>query len=337
MSLQPRVLLCVEPAAHQQAAFGRLAGQLGLRHVACGSEAQAIETLQLSDTVVLMIVAHQLSDGESCRLIESARISPRHAALPIAFLLPDRDLETARAAMLAGATEVFLHEELEHLQQFIADCALQQGTALSGKVLLVEDNDAEAEYVGTLCNDMGMAVDRARDVDSAIALADRNAYQLYLVDIVLNDMRTGVAFVKHLRQHQTKRQPVLVMSGFDDQARRIQALKSGADDYIRKPFFPEEFIWRMRRVLQGQAAAETSGSAQALSRPGQRQQSLSTLSPREHEICLAVLAGTSDKDIASNLGISYWTVRSHIQNIFTKTGALNRRELMSMFIPATHG
>lgn len=333
MSLQSRILLCVEPAAHQQVAFERLAGQLGLRHVACSSEAGALEALQHSDAVALMVVADLLSDGESCRLIETARISPRHAALPIAFLMSERNPQIARDAMLAGATEVFLNGEHEHLHQFIADCAAQQWPELSGKVLLVEDNDAEAEYVGTLCNDMGMAVDRARDVDSAIALSNSNSYQLYLVDIVLNDVRSGVAFVKHLRHNQTKRQPVLVMSGFDDQARRLLSLKSGADDYIRKPFLPEEFIWRVRRVLQGQATAEAAGSAHPASRP----QSLSSLSPREHEICLAILAGTSDKDIAANLGISYWTVRSHIQNIFTKTGALNRRELMSMFIPATRG
>jgi DNA-binding NarL/FixJ family response regulator len=52
------------------------------------------------------------------------------------------------------------------------------------------------------------------------------------------------------------------------------------------------------------------------------------LTARETQISTALCTGASDKQIAGDLGISYWTVRSHIQSIFRKLGVLNRRELM---------
>jgi len=326
------VLLCTDSSVAQQENLLRITQELGLQHVACRDETRALALLRDHGTFTLMMVAHRLVDGDSFRLIEFVRVSPRHASMPIAFLLAEREEDDARSALLAGATEVFLDSDREALHQFAKGCIEEQGVAFSGKALLVEDSDAEAEYVESLCNDLGMQVDRVRDVDSAIALADANAYVLYLVDIVLEGTRSGVVFVKHLRQVLGVRAPVIVMSGFEDAARRLQALKSGADDFISKPCFPEEFLWRARKILQEHALAE-NGRRPAASRSQAKGYSLTNLSPREHEICMAILAGTSDKQIALNLGISFWTVRSHIQQIFAKTGALNRRELMSMFIP----
>lgn len=332
MSLQSRVLLCVDSSASHQSRYEVLAAQNGLLHVACQSEVEATAVLKQLDRANLLVVAHPLPDGSSFHLIESVRLSPVHAMLPIAFLLPDRDLDLARRAMQAGATEVFLQTEYEALDQFIRLCTEEQGTTITGKALLVEDADAEASYVTMLCNDLGMAVDRTKSVDAAIAMADNHDYVLYLVDVVLEDTRSGIAFVKHLRSGRASHDPIIVMSGFDDAARRLVALKSGADDFISKPFSPEEFVWRVRKVFQERAVSQ-SGVKHPVAKGLSQSLALASLSPREHEICLAILAGTSDKSIAKNLGISYWTVRTHIQQIFTKTGALNRRELMSMFIP----
>ena len=59
---------------------------------------------------------------------------------------------------------------------------------------------------------------------------------------------------------------------------------------------------------------------------------MARLSPREREICALILSGVADKEIVRALGISFWTVRSHIEQIFNKTGAVNRRDLMARFI-----
>jgi DNA-binding CsgD family transcriptional regulator len=61
-------------------------------------------------------------------------------------------------------------------------------------------------------------------------------------------------------------------------------------------------------------------------------QYIGLLSPRELQIFHMIIAGKGDRDIAAELGISFWTVRGHVQQIFNKTGAINRRELMARFI-----
>lgn len=336
MTSPSRALICVTSSVAQQADFGRIAEQFGLRQMACQNETATSEALARTSSAALLIVGYPLEDGSAFQLIENVRMSPAHAMLPIAFIMADRDLAVARKAMQAGATEVFLSREHDALSLFIDTCMQEQGAMLSGKALLVEDSDAEASYVIALCKDLGLAVDRTKSVDAAIAMAERNDYVLYLVDVVLEDTRSGIAFVKHLRDTRDAKVPILVMSGFADGARRLLALKSGADDFISKPFSPEEFVWRVCKLLQDNAvrppetkSVPAGGLSQSLA--------LASLSPREHEICMAILAGTSDKEIAQNLGISYWTVRTHIQQIFTKTGVLNRRELMSMFIPNQTG
>lgn len=76
--------------------------------------------------------------------------------------------------------------------------------------------------------------------------------------------------------------------------------------------------------LASQALGQSHATVDAL---------LAQLSKRESEIFQMIIAGKSDRSIAGDLGISFWTVRGHIQHIFNKTGAINRRELMCRFIP----
>jgi DNA-binding NarL/FixJ family response regulator len=111
------------------------------------------------------------------------------------------------------------------------------------------------------------------------------------------------------------------------------ALRNGVGDFISKPFAGEEFIWRVQRVMQ--LLAMNDGRFAAVD--GQKKDILRNdieqiLSPREFEIFNAIVKGNSDKQIAADLKISYWTVRTHVQQVFAKTGAINRRELMARYI-----
>lgn len=334
MLSQPKTLLCIEPNVTQQALIKRFADRHGLDFVACKNEAAAMAALSSGQSYEVMVIAHQLKEGDSFQIIEAARLSLRHATLPIAFVMSDRNLRLAQNVINIGATEVFLRSEHESLMDFIGDCSsAKEISNFGGKTLLVEDSDSQAQYITHLCQALGMAVDRAEDVDSAQALFRKNTYQILIVDIVLNDTKSGISFVKNVRQNHALRQPILVMSGFNDLPRRLLAIRSGADDFISKPFAPEEFVWRLKKIMNNYAGQDFGEKEQpAAGKRTTKSDFIDTLSPREREICSKVLAGTSDREIASDLGISFWTVRSHIQQIFTKTGALNRRELMARFI-----
>jgi DNA-binding NarL/FixJ family response regulator len=313
-----------------------MAAEHGLEFLSCKGEDAAMKCLDEGKKYAVMVVANQIKDGGSFRVIETARVSVMHAQLPIAFIMSDRDLRLAHDALTAGATEIFSRSEQDQLMSFIGDYATElDNPQFGGKVLLVEDSEVQAEYVEGLCRSLGMSVDRAEDVDTAQSLFDGNPYQLVVIDVALKGRRSGIALVKSIRQNPVPRQPILVMSAFDDLPRRLRALKSGADDFISKPFAPEEFVWRIKRLMQLQTQQDYNNHAPAIpDKRGVKLDFAEILSPREAEICGNILAGTSDREIASKLGISFWTVRSHIQQIFTKTGALNRREVMVRFMPS---
>lgn len=279
------------------------------------------------------MIAHELDDGDSLQVIENVRNSLAYATLPVAFVMSSENPDYAFNALRCGATEVFSTTEYGALGNFIADCAERPSQGdFSGRVLLLEDSASQAAFVARLMEELGLSVDVARDVDEAIRLYQPRKYLIVIADVVLKNGKSGVGFVRRLRQDHAWRQTVLVMSGFDDLPRRLLAIKSGADDFLSKPFSPEELVWRMKKVLNEYVADEPDTKSSAHLRAIESDTFVRLLSPRERQIFDKVLEGSSDRQIASELKLSYWTVRGHIQQVFRKTGAVNRQQLMARFL-----
>jgi DNA-binding CsgD family transcriptional regulator len=77
------------------------------------------------------------------------------------------------------------------------------------------------------------------------------------------------------------------------------------------------------------AHAGTRKAAPSLSATGaaHRLERAFGLTPREAQVCLQLAAGRTDEQIADSLGISYWTVRTHLRKVFIKFDVANRVEL----------
>ncbi len=296
-----------------------------------------MDALEDSQPYTLLIVSNQI-DGEAngVDLIRNARLFIDHVAMPILFVMSDRDLELANVAMRAGATDVILRPDIRALAELIEEygSAIDGASpAFIGRALLVEDSESQADYIEKLCNMVGMKVDRCDSEAQAMAMLAQFDYQLAVIDIVLKGMGNGLNLVRHIRRQPTgrARMPVLVMTSFDDKARRRVALRLGADDFLDKPFIECEFVWRLQRIMQLHASFN-------FSRSNTHEAALLTwqqrgLSTRESEICEAMVGGATDKQIAADLQISYWTVRTHVGNIFAKLRVLNRQELISRCRP----
>jgi DNA-binding NarL/FixJ family response regulator len=283
---------------------------------------------------VVLVIGPDTSPEEAFRTVEHFRLSPFHASLPIALIQRERDLTLATQAMSAGVTEIFLQPENKQLSDFIAECAAaSEPPSFSGKALVVEDDEIFAEYLSDLCQTLGFATTLVDSFEKAIEALLQHRFQIVITDVVLKGTQTGLTLLRHIHQEHGTNFPVIVTSGYDDLPRRLMALKNGVGDFISKPFAGEEFIWRVQRVMQLVALNE-QGNAQPLTESflGVRNDLMQILSPREYEIFNSMLKGLGDKEIAASLGISYWTVRTHVQQIFSKTGAINRRELMARYI-----
>lgn len=324
-------ILCIDPYAGYGATVAQLAAVAHLDAKICAGAQEGLDCLNGSESYELMVVVDQPDDdGSGVNLIRSARLLASRATMPIVFLMAERDLELAHTALQAGATEIYLRSETAQLGSLLGELSKplpkQEQT---GRILLVEDDEFQAAYIKLLCESLGFVVDQCGSVDAGMALLEEHDYQFAIIDILLLGTQSGLTLVRHIRQQPPpySRLPVMVISTFNDAARRVEALRLGADDYLNKPFAQEEFVWRLQRIMQDHSdVGHDTRNPTAPVLPAWKRYGLSQ---RESEICEELIRGVSDKQIANDLNISFWTVRTHIGRVFAKLGVINRRELMT--------
>jgi len=114
------------------------------------------------------------------------------------------------------------------------------------RILLVEDDAELGRQVKGHLEGAGYAVDWLRDGDEAM-LADPAPYGLVVLDLMLPGAY-GLDVLKQMRKrHDT---PVLVLSARNETSDKVRALKLGADDYVTKPFWPDELLARVSARLR---------------------------------------------------------------------------------------
>ncbi len=123
--------------------------------------------------------------------------------------------------------------------------------------------------------------------------------------------------------------PVIVITGHGDIALAVEAMKSGARDFLEKPFDAEVML----RAVQSALDAEGQASQAEADRRRYREV-LQALSPREQDVLQRVVAGKANKVIACELDISPRTVEVHRANMMMKSGAGSLSELVRMALLA---
>ncbi|QUY46077.1 response regulator [Acaryochloris marina] len=116
------------------------------------------------------------------------------------------------------------------------------------RILIVEDDELIAEALKTLLVDLNYAVELASDGQTAAELVEAFEYDLILSDVMLPKL-DGVSLCRQLRS-QGYQLPILLLTGKDSSHDRAIGLDAGADDYVVKPFDPEELAARIRALLR---------------------------------------------------------------------------------------
>jgi two-component system response regulator FixJ len=123
--------------------------------------------------------------------------------------------------------------------------------------------------------------------------------------------------------------PIIIMTGHADVSLAVEAMKSGAVDFIEKPFDDDRLICAVRDALGRVAKTDQRGTEMA-----QIEARLRSLSEREHQVLNGLLAGHPNKTIAYDLNLSPRTVEVHRANVMTKTGARSLSDLVRMALIA---
>ncbi|WP_234285202.1 response regulator [Streptomyces venezuelae] len=181
-------------------------------------------------------------------------------------------------------------------------------------------------------------VGAARDGEEAVALTAELA-----PDVVLMDLRMprcdGVEATRRIRERHPGTE-IVVLTTYGDDDSLFPALRAGARGYLTKDAGGEEIVRALRDVTDGRAGLSPAVQRRLLDQLGEgagRQESPVAaegaaassgdgLTERETEVLVLVADGLSNQEIAGRLRISTATVKTHINNLFAKTGVRDRAQ-----------
>ncbi|MFI0139825.1 response regulator transcription factor [Streptomyces luteogriseus] len=203
----------------------------------------------------------------------------------------------------------------------------------SARVVVADDQTVVREGIVML---LGLlpgieVVGAAGDGEEAVALVAGLA-----PDVVLMDLRMprcdGVEATRRIRAEHPGTQ-VVVLTTFADDESLFPALAAGARGYLTKDAGGDEIVRAVHSVLSGDAGLSPGIQRRLLERlseaergPAAPSEPLDGLTARETEVLLLIAEGLSNPEIARRLHVSTATVKTHINNLFTKTRLKDRAQ-----------
>ena len=115
------------------------------------------------------------------------------------------------------------------------------------RILVVDDEPSITEFVGYALKKEGFAPDVVDNGEDALAMAQKNDYDLFVLDIMLPGM-DGYELCRRLRTKTSA--PVLFLSARDTELDKVVGLEIGGDDYLAKPFGVRELIARVHALIR---------------------------------------------------------------------------------------
>ncbi|MCR9176927.1 MAG: response regulator [Alphaproteobacteria bacterium] len=192
---------------------------------------------------------------------------------------------------------------------------------------LIEDDAAVRASLVALLKVWGFDAHAFSDGESYLAEKPWNHSACLLLDYSLPG-RNGLEILSELHGRAPDF-PVIMITGHGDVALAVRALKAGARDFIEKPYEDEDLREKIENLIRSQDFAGARGLPDQSSL-----RAFETLTPREMEVMMEVVAGHSNKVIAHHLTLSPKTVEVHRARVMAKTGAKNLSNLVRLAIKA---
>ena len=200
-----------------------------------------------------------------------------------------------------------------------------------GEIFVVDDDPAVRETLSLVLSTGGYQVICFADGAALLAVARSRTPSCILLDVHIPG-KSGLDILKEL-QGEDYPAPIFIISGQGDIAMAVNAIKSGALDFIEKPFRGSEIVARLDEAIEAHARRQAENSASnvaSLHFPGRE-----PLTRREREVLEQFASGASNKEAGRHLGISPRTIEDHRANIMKKLGARNATDLIRIVMTAS--
>jgi DNA-binding NarL/FixJ family response regulator len=183
-------------------------------------------------------------------------------------------------------------------------------------ILIVDPEQRDREAASQVMQRAGYSTACATSGEEAVEIAKRERPRVVVLEVCLPEI-SGYEVCKELRDQFGEALGVVFVSATRTESLdRVAGLLLGADDYLAKPFAPDELLARVRRLMQ---EPPRLGSGVA-----------SNLTPREREVLSLVCDGSDQKEVAARLAISPKTVGSHLEHIFAKLGVRSLAQAVAL-------
>ncbi|MEY4430845.1 MAG: hypothetical protein RLZZ533_781 [Cyanobacteriota bacterium] len=221
--------------------------------------------------------------------------------------------------------------------------------AAPARLLLVDDEPGLRTAVQAYLEDEGFQVTTAVDGEDGWAKAQELLPDLVISDVMMPRL-DGYGLLRKLRaDERLGGTPVIFLTAKGMTADRIEGFQAGCDDYIPKPFDPDELVARVHNVVRrqerllqeaarfadadiGQMAKQITEIRSLLATGGGGKKPVSAVqhefTPREASVLQLVAEGMMNKEIARRLETSIRNVEKYVSRLFTKTGTASRTELV---------
>ncbi len=190
-------------------------------------------------------------------------------------------------------------------------------------VFVVDDDDAMRESLRWLISSVQLKVETYSSASEFLENCHPGMPGCLVLDVRMPGM-SGLELQEKLAKEQITL-PVIIITGHGDVPMAVRAMKSGAVDFIQKPFNDQVLLDRIQYALDRDARArnEQAEKSEIASR-------LALLTPREREVMDMVVEGEPNKVIAVKLGVSAKTVEAHRARVMEKMRAGSLSELVRM-------
>lgn len=196
------------------------------------------------------------------------------------------------------------------------------------KILIADDHPIVRRGLKQILSDESdvTLVGEAQNGREVLEMVYQEHWDAVVLDIGMPG-RGGLDTLRELKRLYPKL-PVLILSIQPEDQFGVRALQAGADGYMNKECAPNELINAVKKILKGGKYVSESLAEKLALMVGSKGPSPESLSPREHQVMLLLVAGKTLSEIAGEMSLSVKTVSTYKTRILEKMNVRNSKDLI---------